>query len=183
MIDAFIPQGALAADAEAALMNELTDILIRHEGLDPRNDRVRDVSWIFVHRPAAVYRAGAAAPAPIYRIVPSVPEGQYDDAARASLVREVVAALARAEGVPSAEMAKRAWVFPTEVDDGCWGGRGEIRRLPDIMASFGGDTLRTVGEHRLVAKRRKDALAMLGALHEALRSAPEGHTQPFGTGR
>ncbi|WP_429809228.1 tautomerase family protein [Ensifer sp. B1-9] len=168
MIDVFIPEGALAAGAEASLMNELTEILIRHEGLDPQNARVRDVSWIFVHRPAAVYRAGAPAAAPIYRVVPSVPEGQYTDAARASLVKEVVAALARAEGTPAEEVAKRAWVFPTEIDDGCWGGRGAVRRLPEIMESFGGETFRTLGEKRLAHKRRRDAAKILEAAAQSI---------------
>ena len=137
-----------APEAEAQLMRDLTDILIQHEGLDPRNPRVRDVTRIFVHRPAAVYRAGEPATAPIYRIVPSVPEGQYTDAARAGLVKEVTAAVARAEGVPADVIGKRVWVFPTEVNDGCWGARGAVRRLPDIMESFGGATLRELGERR-----------------------------------
>ena len=85
MIDTFIPDGALAPEAEARLMRELTEILIRHEGLDPQDERVRNVTWIFVHRPASVYRAGVPAGAPIYRITPTVPEGQYTDEARASL--------------------------------------------------------------------------------------------------
>ncbi|KGS04888.1 tautomerase family protein [Burkholderia sp. ABCPW 111] len=127
MIDAYIPEGALAPQAEAQLMRELTDILIRHEDLDPDDPRVRDAAWIFVHRPTAVYRAGALAAAPIFRIVASVPEGQYTDAARASLVKEVTAAIARAEGTPADEIGARAWIFPTEIGDGGWGSRGSVR--------------------------------------------------------
>ncbi|AOZ10059.1 tautomerase family protein [Cupriavidus malaysiensis] len=174
MIDAYLPQGALPPEAEAQLMRDLTDILIQHEGLDPRNPRVRDVTWIFVHRPAAVYRAGEPATAPIYRIVPSVPEGQYTDAARAGLVKEVTAAVARAEGVPADVIGKRVWVFPTEVNDGCWGARGAVRRLPDIMESFGGATLRELGERRLAAKRRVDAGRLIGALAGALAGGEDG---------
>lgn len=174
MIDAYLPEGALSPQAEAQLMRELTDILIQHEGLDPRNPRVRDVTWIFVHRPVAVYRAGEPAAAPIYRIVPSVPEGQYTDAARAGLVRDVTLAVARAEGVPADVIGKRVWVFPTEVDDGCWGARGAVRRLPDIMESFGGATLRALGERRLVAKRRADAGRLVGALAVALAGGEDG---------
>ncbi|MCA8271466.1 Tautomerase enzyme [Burkholderia sp. AU30280] len=169
MIDVIIPEGALAPQAEARLMEELTDTLIRHEGLDPDNPRVRDVTWIFVHRPAAVYRAGVAALAPIYRIVPTVPEGQYTDAARAGLIADVTAAVARAEGVPVDAVATRVWVFPTEIDDGCWGSRGAVRRLPDIMDYFGGAPLRALGEQRLAIKRRTDAIAVLEAVLAAMR--------------
>ncbi|WP_231753729.1 tautomerase family protein [Burkholderia savannae] len=168
MIDAYIPEGALAPQAEAQLMRELTDILIRHEDLDPDDPRVRDAAWIFVHRPTAVYRAGAPAAAPIFRIVASVPEGQYTDAARASLVKEVTAAIARAEGTPADAIGARAWIFPTEIGDGGWGSRGSVRRLPDIMEHFGGATLRTLGEQRLAAKRRADATAFVEAVLLAL---------------
>jgi phenylpyruvate tautomerase PptA (4-oxalocrotonate tautomerase family) len=171
MIDVFIPEGALEARAEAQLMRELTDILIRHEGFDPANERIRDVTWIFVHRPAAIYRAGAPAPAPIYRITPTVPEGQYTDEARAGLIKEATAAVARAEGVTPQEAGVRTWVFPTEMPDGTWGSRGVVRRLPDIMDFFGGPKFRAWGEARLAAKRRRDLAAILqsalGAAHEA----------------
>ncbi|VWC88278.1 hypothetical protein BLA39750_01693 [Burkholderia lata] len=174
MIDVTIPEGALAPQAEAQLMEELTNTLIRHEGLDPDNPRVRDVTWIFVHRPAAVYRAGAVSPAPIYRIVPTVPEGQYTDAARAGLIADVTAAVARAEGVSIDAVATRVWVFPTEIDDGCWGSRGVVRRLPDIMDYFGGTTLRALGEQRLAIKRRTDALKVVDAVRDTLRDADLG---------
>lgn len=171
MIDVYIPDGALEPASEATLMRELTDLLIRHEGMDPTQERVRDVTWIFVHRPAQIYRSGAPAPAPIYRITPTVPEGQYTDEARAGLVRDVTAAVARAEGSPLEEVGARVWVFPTEVEDGGWGSRGVIRRLPDIMAFFGGADARAVGVERLARKRRGDAIALL----EAALGAARGH--------
>ncbi|WP_175976759.1 tautomerase family protein [Burkholderia sp. BCC1047] len=179
MIDVTIPDGALAPQAEAQLMNELTATLIRHEGLDPDDPRVRDVTWIFVHRPAAVYRAGVVAPAPIYRIVPTVPEGQYTDATRAALIADVTAAVARAEGVPADAVATRVWVFPTEIDDGCWGSRGTVRRLPDIMEYFGGATLRALGEQRLAIKRRADASRVFDAVRDSMsETARRGAHEP-----
>jgi phenylpyruvate tautomerase PptA (4-oxalocrotonate tautomerase family) len=168
MIDACIPEGALSADAEARLMRELTDTLIRHEGLDPSNERVRNVTWIFLHRPT-VYVAGLLAEKAIYRITPSVPEGQYTDEARAGLVREVAEAVARAEGKPFGDVASRVWVFPTEIFDGGWGSRGVIRRLPEIMKFFD-PKLEAVGKQRLVNKRRKDVVAFLEAALEAARN-------------
>jgi phenylpyruvate tautomerase PptA (4-oxalocrotonate tautomerase family) len=171
MIDAFIPEGALNPTAEARLMEELTDILIRHEGLDPTNQRIRDVTWIFLHHPT-IFRAGSPAPAPLYRVTPTVPEGQYDDAARAGLVREVTQAVARAEGGNFEEVSSRVWVFPTEILDGGWGSRGVVRRLPDIMGYFDGGPGRLIGEKRLAAKRRRDVVAFLEAALVAARSAP-----------
>jgi phenylpyruvate tautomerase PptA (4-oxalocrotonate tautomerase family) len=177
MIDAFIPQGSLSPMSEERLMRELTDILIRREGLDPENQRIRDVTWIFVHRPA-VFRAGSPVSAPIYRITPTVPEGQYDDDARAGLVEDVTEAIARAEGVPSREVSSRVWVFPTEIFDGGWGSRGVVRRLPEIMEHFGGPALRAVGEKRLAAKRRRAVIEMLEAALQLARAQDGVATSP-----
>jgi phenylpyruvate tautomerase PptA (4-oxalocrotonate tautomerase family) len=174
MIDAFIPESALSPKAEAQLMFELTEILIAHEGLDPSNERTRDRTWIFVHRPA-VYRAGVPAAAPVYKIRPTVPEGQYTDEARASLIKEVTDAVARAEGTNSGDAGARVWVFPTEIFDGGWGGTGVVRRLPEIMEYFGGPDgpeFRALGEQRLAAKRRKDVIAILEATLQIARGGP-----------
>jgi len=171
MIDVCIPQGALAPEAEKQLMEELTSILIRHEGLEPTNERVRAVTWVFLHR-TENYRAGVRSSSPLYRIAPIVPEGQYTDEARQSLVREVTAAIARAENSGLEDVSARVWVFPTEIFDGGWGSRGMIRRVPDIMEYFGGKeagaAFRARGEQRLAAKRRKDALALLKGLVDVL---------------
>lgn len=163
MIDVYIPERALEAKAEARLMEELTEILIRHEGMDPANERIRAVTWIFLHRPK-VFRAGAPAVKPCYRIVPSVPEGQYTEEARASLVKDVAEAVTRAEGGTFEEVSARVWVFPTEVFDGGWGSRGAIQRLPDIMHHFGGEPLRQLGIQRLAAKRARDVAQVFGSL-------------------
>jgi hypothetical protein len=106
---------------------------------------MRDVSWISVHRPVQVYRAGVPATAPTYRITPTAPEGQYTDETRSTLIEEVTEAVARAEGTAPEEIGKRVWAFPTEIYDGVWGGRGVIRRLPEIMEYFGGADCKELG--------------------------------------
>ena len=94
---------------------------------------MRDVSWVFVHRPEVVYVAGAPAGAPRYRVVATVPEGQLDDRSRQGLVAEVTAAVLDAEEGARRRDEGRVWVFPTDVPDGHWGGRGRIVRLADIL--------------------------------------------------
>src|SRR5581483_11527841 len=111
MIDATIPEGALKPEAEERLLKELTDILIKAEGFDPSNKRAQSVSVAFLHRPAAVYVGGSRSTLPWYRIVPTVPEGQYNEAAREGLVRDVTEAVVRAEGGTFADVAQRVWVF------------------------------------------------------------------------
>jgi len=172
MIDLTIPEDALDAASEERLIEELGEILIRHEGFDRDNEtewrRAQSVTLVFVHRPAAVFVAGARAPKPRYRIVPTVPEGQYTQAARAALVKDVTEAVVRAEGGTFEDIAPRVWVFPSEIEDGCWGSRGVIRRLPEIQAFIAGEDQRRVGEERLARRRRAKAREILeGALDSA----------------
>jgi len=167
MIDALIPEDALSAEAEAALMNELTDILIRAEGYEPSNPIARGVTVLYLHRPAAVYVGGVRSKTPRYRIIPSAPEGQYTDEVRRKLVREVTEAVARAEKGTFEDVAPRVWVFPTEIPDGTWGSRGAVWKLPDIHALLAGESERSEGEARLARRRREKARITLEAAVDA----------------
>lgn len=160
MLDAYIPEGALEGEAEARMLSEMTDLLMRHEGIDPANEKARAVSLVFLHRPV-VYVAGAPAAAPRYRFVASVMEGMYDDERRSAVVRDITAAVARAEGAALDEVAPRVWVFPTEIPDGRWGGRGDIRRLPEFLAHVLGEAAAADGARRLAQRRRDEARAIL----------------------
>ena len=172
MIDATIPANALAPEAEARLLKEITDILIRAEGYDPGNEAAQSVAYLFLHRPAAVFVGGAPSASPRYRIVTSAPEGQYTDAAREALVREITEAIARAEGVSFEQVARRVWIFPTEIADGEWGAAGRINRLPDIHAMLVGEHDRKTGEARLARRRREKARDVLeGAVDAIARSS------------
>lgn len=170
MIDALIPENALTPEAETRLLKEMTDILIRAEGYEPDNEIARSLSFLFLHRPAAIFVGGAPSTSPRYRITPSVPEGQYTDAAREALVREITHAIARAEGASFEQVAPRVWVFPTEIPEGQWGGAGAIHRLADIHARIAGEHDRATGTERLARRRREKARETLtGAADAASR--------------
>ncbi|WP_407156633.1 4-oxalocrotonate tautomerase family protein [Bradyrhizobium sp. STM 3557] len=170
MIDVIIPEGALEPEAEERLLKELGDILIGHEGFSPDNKVAQSVTVIFLHRPAAVFVAGARSAKPRYRIVPTVPEGQYTEASRAALVKDVTEAVVRAEGGSYEDVAPRVWVFPSEIPDGQWGSRGVIRTLPEIQAFIAGEHERSVGVQRLARRRRVKALQILEGALDAARN-------------
>ena len=155
MLDAFIPEGALSTAAEQALMADLTNILLRNEGADPTNSRARGLAWVFLHRPAAVFVAGERASEPRYRIVASVPQGQFDADRRAAMVREVTDAVLAAEAGAYPPDPQRVWVFPTEVSDGTWGAGGRINTLADIVEYVIGDAEKA----RSYAQRRLSAVS------------------------
>jgi phenylpyruvate tautomerase PptA (4-oxalocrotonate tautomerase family) len=155
MIDAYIPEGALRPEAEAALLNRLTDLLMTWEGFDPADPAMRAVSWVFLHRPAAVYVAGVPADAPRYKIVPTIPEGQFNERSRAGVVADVTEAVLDAEEARWPRDPGRVWVFPTEIPDGRWGGQGRVVRLADILArSLGNaDEARILSAERIALSR------------------------------
>jgi phenylpyruvate tautomerase PptA (4-oxalocrotonate tautomerase family) len=154
MLDAYIPAGALSPAAEEKLLAELTNILLINEGADPSNPQVREIAWLFVHRPEAVFVAGALASAPRYRFVASVPEGQYDDERRQAMVHDVTEAVLDAEQGAYDRDPMRVWVFTPEIPEGTWGGGGQIVGLADIATFATGDPEqgRQYAERRL-AKR------------------------------
>ena len=157
MLDAYIPEGALPADAEKALLNKLTDVLLEHEGADPRNPAARALAKVWLHRPAAMLHAGNEPDMPHYRVIASVPEGQFDDERRASMVAAVTEAILAAEDGRYDGDPLRIWVFANEIPDGTWGGGGRIARLADIAGLVLGDAEkgRKYAEQRLAAKRAK----------------------------
>ncbi len=161
MLDAYIPEGALSAAAEQRLLARLTDLLLVNEGADPTNPAVRSIAWLFVHRPAAVYVAGAPAESPRYRFIASVPEGQYDAERRQAMVADITNAVLDAEDGAHERDPSRVWVFTPEIPDGTWGGMGRIVTLADIAAFATGDVERgrRYAEERLAARRAAPAVA------------------------
>lgn len=168
MIDAVIPENALTPEAEGRLVKEMTDILIRAEGYESGNEVAQSLSFLFLHRPAAIFVGGAPSTSPRYRIIPSVPEGQYTPAARDALVREITEAVARAENVPFDQVAPRVWVFPTEIPEGQWGAAGGIHGLANIHARIVGDHELEAGKERLTRRRREKARDVLVNVADAL---------------
>lgn len=139
MLDAYIPQGALTETAEKELLATLTNILLRHEGADPEDPAARSIAWVFLHHPAAVFVAGEPAAEPHYRVVASVPQGQFDDERRQAIVCAVTDAVLDAEDGAYRRDPQRVWVFAHEVPDGTWGGGGRIVTLADIVGFVMGD--------------------------------------------
>lgn len=158
MLDAFIPEGALSAQAEKELLSNLTDILLRHEGADPSDPAARSIAWVFLHRPASLFVAGEPAQEPRYRIIASVPEGQFDDERRQAMVEAVTEAVLDAENDAYERNPLRVWVFANEIPDGTWGGGGRIVTLADIAGFVLGDPEkgREYAEKRLAGRRRAE---------------------------
>jgi phenylpyruvate tautomerase PptA (4-oxalocrotonate tautomerase family) len=156
MLDIYIPEDALTGEVEDRLVARLTDLLLAHEGVRPTNSRARALAWVWVHRPAKVFVAGQPADRPRYKLVPQVPEGQYDDDRRAAMVADATAAVLDAEEqMGRSRDPSIIWVFPTEITEGTWAGDGQIVRLGDIAARVLGSVEKgqAYAQQRLSARR------------------------------
>lgn len=157
MLDVYVPEGALSAAAEEALLDRLTEILVRWEGFDPADPAVRAVSWVWLHRPAAVFVGGGRTATPRYKVVATVPEGQLDERGLAGVIAEVTDAVLDAEGGRWPRQPGRVWVFPVEVPDGHWGGNGRPTPLAEILlrSGSGRDHARLLAAERITASRTR----------------------------
>ena len=165
VLDAYIPEGALSPEAEQRLLGQVTDLLLKHEGVDPTNETARSIAWVFLHRPK-IYVAGAAADVPRYRFVCQVPEGQYDEDRRQAVTAAITEAVVEAEDGAYPDPLSRVWVFTNEIPDGTWGGLGRVVRLPDIAEFVLGASGREGAEQRLAERRRQTAATLLDAVKE-----------------
>lgn len=160
MLDAFIPEGALEPGSERRLVQNLTNTLLRWEGADPSDERirkhVRSIIWTFVHRPK-LYVGGeeSTSEQPRYKFVVSLPEGQFDHASRAGLVAEFTDHVLNAEPAGRDRNPFRIWVFCNDVPEGSWGSGGKMLGLEDISSFVFGDVElgRLHAQTRLAASR------------------------------
>jgi phenylpyruvate tautomerase PptA (4-oxalocrotonate tautomerase family) len=134
MLDVYIPENALPADAEKALLGQLAEILIEHEGADPSDPIARSLAKVWLHRPAAMLHAGETPSAPHYKVIASVPQGQLDDVRTASAFAAITNAILSAEDGRYDQDPLRIWVIGNEIPDGYWGAGGRVVRLADIAA-------------------------------------------------
>lgn len=150
MLDVYIPEHALPAEAETELLRRLAEILIEHEGADPADPVARSLAKVWLHRPAAMLHAGETPAAPHYKVIASVPQGQLDDERTASAVAAITDAILVAEAGRYDQDPLRIWVIGNEIPDGNWGAGGRVVRLADIA----GVVLRDADKGREYAQQR-----------------------------
>jgi len=161
MLDLTLPRGALTLDMQRHLAAHLTHIAIRWEEWDietfpERNDVAQGLTWVFFHEvePHHIFTAGQPTQRPIYRLVTHFPQGAVNERTRAGYVRDVTQAILDAEGVPmDRENAQRVWSIIREIQEGSWGGAGQIVGLAQLASFIYGDPEQghTFAEGRITA--------------------------------
>lgn len=170
MIDLTFPQGALAPESQAELVEKLTAALLRNEGA-PDNDRTRAMTWVYLHElPAgAINIGGHPADVTVYRVVITVPEGTLlhgpgpvGSTSRRNLVGEVTDAVLAAEGgIPTSADLGRVYCLIREISDGYWGALGSTVRMEDIAS------IASAEQETPLGKQAREAIDVLIAARAA----------------
>jgi phenylpyruvate tautomerase PptA (4-oxalocrotonate tautomerase family) len=141
MIELTTSKGALDEEATQRLSAELATIVLDLEaaplefGDDPH---MQAAAWCFVNE-QDVFVGGQRHPKPIYRVTVTIPAGApgvfgpLAERGREKLIKRVTAAVLEAEGSGNTIVeAHRVWVHLRHIDDGHWGGFGEVITLSDL---------------------------------------------------
>ena len=126
------PQGALAADTRAKLVDDLTTALLRAERA-PDTDFFRGITWSYVHElpEGSVLAGGKPVEEPIFKIDVTTPQGALSDRRREELVVEATRLVREAAGIED-ENTLRVWVLMHEVAEGSWGAAGNVVRFEQL---------------------------------------------------
>jgi phenylpyruvate tautomerase PptA (4-oxalocrotonate tautomerase family) len=160
MMDLYYPEGALTPEARAEVVEKLTDALLRNEGATV-NRMTHGLSWVFVHEMPEGHLNVGGKPVvrPVYRLMVTVPQGTLlqgpgpvGHTSRRGLFREATEIILNGEGIEYDEQeALRVYVLVREVEDGYWGGGGQMVRMEDIVALAEPTAPRTAVADRIVA--------------------------------
>lgn len=115
-LDLQFSHGALPAASIGPLTGELTELLLRHRGLDV-SDENRAKVWAFAQEQPA-FVAGAAPALPLVVVTVGLIEGGLDDAAAAALIAEATVK------VKAIAPEARVWVVVDEIPRRRWGVEG-----------------------------------------------------------
>jgi 4-oxalocrotonate tautomerase family enzyme len=131
LIDLTYPAGSVADEQRAALVDELTTVLLRAERA-PETEFFRSIAWVHVHElpGECVMAAGRPVAEPTFRIQVTIPEGALSDRRKQEFVAEATRVVLEATGIDD---PSRVWAIINEVPDGNWGAGGQIVRYADLV--------------------------------------------------
>lgn len=135
LIEITLPEQILTDAQEKRLAAEATDALLEMEGM-AQNPKARMLTWVYLHKhPQADYFIGGhASEKPHYRFDVTVFANTLKDEHKEQLTQTLTRLVLSLEGTDNNLLnAARVWVMFHEVEDGNWGGAGQIYRLKDLM--------------------------------------------------
>ena len=136
LIHVTAPQGVLTKKDQAALISQLSNAVLKSEGADINDPAAQALVWAYYHESPkdACYVGGENLEKAPLCIAVTTPEGALSEAARKALVKDIGAIVDNIVG--PFEGRFNHWAMLHELDEGCWGGGGQIFGLASIQAAM-----------------------------------------------
>lgn len=136
LIQVQAPQGALEKKDQAAFMSRISNAVLKSERAPIESAGAQSLVWAyFDEKPAgAIFVGGEILEQAPLRIAVTTPEGALNAETRKSLVNEIGEIVD--EFIGPFEGRLNHWAMLYEVDEGSWGGGGQIFPLAGIQAAM-----------------------------------------------
>ncbi len=136
LIQVTAPQGALAKNQQNSLVSRVSNAVLKAEGAPLEHEGAQSLVWAYYQEQprGTSYVGGEAIEQPPFRIDITTPKGALNTATREALVAEVGAIVDDLVG--SFDGRLNHWTMLYEVDEGSWGGGGQIFPLAGIQAAM-----------------------------------------------
>ena len=136
LIQVSAPQGALKQSDQDTLMSRISNAVLKAETAPIEDEGAQSLVWAYYdEKPkTSVYIGGENIPQPPFRIAVTTPQGALVEATRVSLVAEIGQIIDEIVG-PYKDRLNH-WTMLYEVDEGSWGGGGQVFPLAGIQAAM-----------------------------------------------
>lgn len=129
-------RGALPEHSIGLLAQEITNILLDHQGARPGSEAASAITCLEITEvePTRLFFGGVPVGDNRYRVKFTIPSGAMSLERKSSLVEAVTRTVLAAEGTPWSEAdAMRVWCIVSEIPDGNWASGGRIYRWREIV--------------------------------------------------
>ncbi|MCW8931243.1 MAG: hypothetical protein OQL19_13505 [Gammaproteobacteria bacterium] len=136
LIQVFAPQDTLSKKEQKTLMSRLSNAVLQAEGAPLDSIGAQSLVWAYYVEQAhdSIYIGGKnLEPSPL-RIAITTPEGALTERTRNSLIAEIGTIVDDSIGLFEGRL--NHWTMLNEIDDGCWGGAGQVFHLSDIQTAM-----------------------------------------------
>jgi phenylpyruvate tautomerase PptA (4-oxalocrotonate tautomerase family) len=162
LLDVIYPAGALSDDARRELLASLWSTCLRWEGITA-NDATASISWVYLDERArdSIAVGGHPLTQTVYRAHVRVMSGFMDQERVDGMVRDVTAAILRADG-SEGDGRPRVFCIVEEVPSGTWGVDGSVWHSSSAAEIAGLDAARVEGIRQAVKANPRIEVSLTG---------------------
>ena len=135
LINITLPENALSDRNQKRLATQTSEALLKLEGMD-QNPKAQMLSWVYLNKHAAndYFIGGQQTEKPHYRFDLTIFKNTLSAEHKQQLTKRLTEITLELEGTAINTLnAARIWVMFHEIEDGNWGGAGQIYSLQDLM--------------------------------------------------